>query len=202
MLGQKILVLFAHPNFHESRINRQLVEPLKALKHVTFHDLYEAYPNFYIDVKREQDLVLSHDIIVFMHPFYWYSTPAILKEWQDLVLAHGFAYGEKGTALHGKKLLSVLSTGGPEQAYQPEGRNRFTIKQLLAPFDQTAYLCGMEYLPPFVVHNTLHLSDADIKQHAKELERVMIGLSDYKIDHAKARQHPRLNTDIDGIMVN
>ncbi|MDF2690852.1 MAG: oxidoreductase [Gammaproteobacteria bacterium] len=183
MDGQKILVLFAHPNFQTSKINRQLVAALKMLAHVSFHDLYEAYPNLYIDVKREQDLLLAHDIIVFMHPFYWYSAPAILKEWQDMVLQHGFAYGETGKALQGKKLLSVISAGGSAEAYHPQGANRFSIKQLLSPFDQTAYLCGMEYLPPFVVHNTLHLSDAEIERHAKELEMLMITLGQGKMDN-------------------
>ena len=60
---------------------------------VRLHDLYEAYPDFLIDVEAEQALLLEHDVIVFQHPVYWYSSPAILKEWQDLVLEHGFAYG-------------------------------------------------------------------------------------------------------------
>ena len=51
---------------------------------VTFVDLYAEYPRFEIDVDREQARLLAHDVIVFQNPLFWYSTPAILKEWQDL----------------------------------------------------------------------------------------------------------------------
>ena len=130
---------------------------------------------------HEQDLLRTHELIVFQHPFYWYSSPAILKEWQDLVLEHGFAYGEAGTALHGKRLLSVLSAGGPAEAYTREGYNHFTVDELLTPFEQTARLCGMEYLPPLVVHNARALPDAEIARHAaayrQRLELLRDGLA-------------------------
>lgn len=129
-----------------------MMEAVQDLPGVTFRDLYEVYPDFHIEVPWEQDLLVAHDTIVWQHPFYWYSAPALLKEWQDVVLEHGFAYGEAGTALHGKRVMSALTTGGPEEAYQPTGYNRYTIRQLLAPFDQTARLCGMRYLEPFILH--------------------------------------------------
>ena len=163
----RILVLFAHPAYHRSRVQRALAEAVRDLDGVTFHDLYEEYWDFQLDVAHEQDLLRAHDLIVFQHPFYWYSSPAILKEWQDLVLEHGFAYGEEGTALQGKRLLSVLSAGGSMEAYGREGYNHFTVGELLAPFEQTARLCGMEYLPPFVVHNARGLNDQEINEHAR-----------------------------------
>jgi glutathione-regulated potassium-efflux system ancillary protein KefG len=109
----RVLILFAHPAPHKSRINRRLIESVKGLNNVTINDLYEEYPTFDIDVQHEQDLLLTHDIIVFQHPFYWYSSPAILKEWEDLVLEYGFAYGVGGTKLHGKLFLTAITTGAP-----------------------------------------------------------------------------------------
>ena len=177
-LPMRILVLFAHPAYHRSRVQRALADAVRDLDGVTFHDLYEEYWDFQLDVSREQDLLRAHDLIVFQHPFYWYSSPAILKEWQDLVLEHGFAYGEEGTALHGKRLLSVLSAGGPPEAYTREGYNHFTVGELLAPFEQTARLCGMEYLPPVVVHNARALSDAEIAHHAQAYRQRLESLRD------------------------
>ena len=133
-------------------MNRELAAAVQDLEGVTFHDLYEHYPDLHINVGREQALLREHQLIVLQHPFYWYSSPAIIKEWQDLVLEHGFAYGDHGTALRGKKLLTAITTGGPEEAYARSGFNHFSIRELLAPFEQTARLCGMEYLPPFVVY--------------------------------------------------
>ena len=62
------------------------------------------------------------------------------------MLESGWAYGTDGNKLHGKYLMSAISTGGAESFYHPKGRNRFTVEELLAPFNQTAHLCGMAYL--------------------------------------------------------
>jgi putative NADPH-quinone reductase len=106
---KRILLLFAHPAYHKSRVNRHLLAAAQQVEVVHIHDLYEEYPNFHIDVPREQNLLLEHDVVVFQHPFYWYSCPALLKEWLDLVLQHGFAYGDEATALHGKYLLTATT---------------------------------------------------------------------------------------------
>jgi glutathione-regulated potassium-efflux system ancillary protein KefG len=148
----KVLVLFAHPAIEKSRVNRHLANAAQQVEGVTFHDLYREYPDHVIDVEAEQKLLLEHDVIVFQHPFYWYSTPSIIKEWLDLVLEYGFAYGEEGDQLKGKAWVHALSTGGLESAYSKTGHNRFTIDEFLAPLKQSAYLCGMPFLVPFVVH--------------------------------------------------
>ncbi len=92
-MAKRVLILFAHPALQKSRVNRRLIAAVSNLENVTINDLYEEYPDFCVNVKREQDLLRSHDIIIFQHPFYWYSCPALLKEWEDLVLEYGFAYG-------------------------------------------------------------------------------------------------------------
>jgi glutathione-regulated potassium-efflux system ancillary protein KefG len=174
----KVLVLLAHPAIHRSRVNRALARAVVELPGVTIHDLYDAYPDFDVDAAREQALLTSHDAVVFQFPFYWYSTPAILKEWQDLVLEFNFAYGPSGKALQGRPLLCALSTGGPEGAYQASGHNRFSIRELLAPLEQTANLCGMPFLPPFVVHGSHRLSDTDIAAAAAEYRGTLEALRD------------------------
>lgn len=189
----RILILFAHPALEKSRVNRQLIRALQGLDDITLHDLYEQYPNFHINVKLEQDLLRSHDIIVFQHPFYWYSSPAILKEWQDLVLEHGFAYGQGGTALRGKKFLSAITTGGSEQAYRRQGHNYFTIRELLAPFEQTARLCGMDYLPPFVISGTHQLRQPELARHAADYQMVLTALRDGAVYWPALLQHKTLN---------
>jgi glutathione-regulated potassium-efflux system ancillary protein KefG len=169
-----VLILFAHPAPQRSRVNRALRRAVIDLPGVTFHDLYAAYPDFMIDVADEQALLLAHDVIIMQHPFYWYSAPAILKEWQDLVLQHGFAYGLGGKALAGKTLMSAISTGGHEASYDDSGMNRFAIHELLRPFEQTARLCGMSWLPPFIIHGTHAIEDDAIAESA-EAYRQLIG---------------------------
>ena len=179
----KVLILFAHPAFQKSRAQKHLVAATHSLDEVTFHDLYEAYPDFNIDVPHEQQLLRDHDLIVLQHPFYWYSCPALLKEWLDLVLEYGFAYGHQGTALEGKKMLTVITTGGSQDAYCSDGYNRFTIRQFLAPFEQTAVLCGMRYLPPYVVHG-MHsgIEENAMDQYAAAYRQLLIGLRDQTFD--------------------
>lgn len=147
-----VLILLAHPALERSRLNRRLADAVRGITGVTVHDLYEAYPDLAIDVEREQSLLLAHDTVVFQHPMLWYSTPAILKEWQDLVLTHGWAYGAAGRALEGKRMLCALTTGAQAEAYGPLGHNGYTIDELLRPIEQTARLCRMRWLPPAVTH--------------------------------------------------
>ncbi len=196
----RILVLFAHPALEKSRVHRQLAAAIRSLPGVTFHDLYEAYPDFDVDVPRERGLLLAHDLVIVQHPFYWYSTPALVKQWEDLVLEHGWAYGTGGTALRGKRWLSAISTGGREEAYQHEGHNRFTIRELLAPLEQTARLCGMDFLPPFVVHGTHRLTSTDIAAAAVEYRAVVEALRDDRLDLAAARQLPRINSHLAAVV--
>ena len=153
-MANRILILFAHPLFEKSNANDVLVRNIPESPNITFHDLYQEYPEFDIDIKREQELLYNHDIIIWHHPMYWYSCPPLLKQWIDIVLEHGWAYGREGYALKGKLLLQAITTGGRKENYRPTGKDLYTIPQLLEPFSLTAKECRMHYLPPFVVHGT------------------------------------------------
>ena len=181
----KILVLFAHPKLSGSVAHRAMNRATAGLEGVTFHDLYGAYPDFGIDVAREQALLLAHDVIVLQHPFYWYSCPAILKEWLDLVLELHWAYGAGGDKLSGKFLMTATTTGGAEEAYTSGGRNRFPVRDLLAPFNQTAYLCGMGWLEPFVIHEGRKLTPERLTKRAEDWRDLLVGLRDGRMDPLK-----------------
>jgi glutathione-regulated potassium-efflux system ancillary protein KefG len=196
----KVLILLAHPAFERSRVNRALMAAARGRAGVTLHDLYEEYPDLQIDVAREQAQLLAHDLFIFQHPFYWYSTPAILKEWQDLVLEHNWAYGAKGKALAGKVTFNALSAGGPETAYRAGGYNGFTIRQLLAPYEATAALCHMTYLAPFVVHESLRMTLSDVEPHARDYARLLDGLVADRLDLSRAAAAARLNADLDALL--
>jgi glutathione-regulated potassium-efflux system ancillary protein KefG len=160
-MGNKILILFAHPRYEKSLNNALLVKNIPDSPDIIFHDLYEKYPDFNIDIAFEKRLLEDHSIIIWQHPFYWYSAPPLLKQWIDMVLEFGWAYGPGGTALKGKFIFNVITAGGQRSAYTNEGYNRFTLGELLSPFNQTAALCKMIYLPPFALHGTHRLTKAD-----------------------------------------
>ncbi len=171
MVQRRVLILLAHPALHRSRINLAMLEAIQDLPQVTVRDLYEEYPEYHIEVSEEQRLLTEHEVYVWQHPFYWYSAPALLKEWMDVVLEYGFAYGEGGTALRGRKILNALTTGGTEGDYQRGGDNHFTMAELLAPMTQTARLCGMEYLDPFILHGVGRFSNAEITAGAERYRK-------------------------------
>jgi len=165
---KSVLVIFAHPAFHRSRTNRALVAVARGTEGVTVHDLYETYPDFLVDVRAEQRRLEEHDVIVLQHPFFWYSSPALVKEWLDLVLQYRWAFGEGGTALRGKILAHAISAAGPQEAYRREGSNHFTVRELLAPYEQTARLCGMGYAEVFAVHGANHLDEAALVDASRQ----------------------------------
>jgi glutathione-regulated potassium-efflux system ancillary protein KefG len=199
-----VLVLFAHPALEKSRVNRALVETVPALAgrlpRLTFHDLYEAYPDFGVDVAREQALLAAHDVVVLHHPFYWYSAPPLVKQWEDLVLEHGWAYGARGRMLDGKRLLSVVTLGGGASAYRPEGYNRFTVRQLLAPIEQMARLCRMQYLPPWVVYGTHRMQGAEVARAARRYAALLTRLHDDRLDLAALAGEELCNGLLDPVL--
>jgi glutathione-regulated potassium-efflux system ancillary protein KefG len=178
----RVLVLFAHPALEKSRVHRAMLSRIPQDPRLRVNDLYEAYPRLDIDVPREQDLLTAHDTVVFQFPFYWYSTPPMLKQWQDLVLLHGWAYGSTGNALEGKSLICAVSTGGGEGSYEPEGYNRHTVRELLAPIEQTAALCKMRFLPPWVVYGTHRLGAEPLGEAGAQFGVLLEGLLNDRID--------------------
>jgi glutathione-regulated potassium-efflux system ancillary protein KefG len=176
-MGQ-VLVIFAHPAFQRSRANRALLRAASTTEGVTVHDLYETYPDFLIDVRDEQQLLEKHDAVVLQHPFFWYSSPALIKEWLDLVLEYRWAYGEGGDALRGKILAQAITAGGPLNAYRREGPNHFTVRELLAPYEQTARLCGMGYAEAYAVHGVNHLDEAALAEAARGYQSWLEALRD------------------------
>lgn len=174
----KILVVFAHPLLEKSRVHRELLMAIHHLHGVTLNDLYEQYPDFNIDVQREQQLLLEHNVIVWQHPFYWYSAPAMLKQWQDLVLEHGWAYGRTGKALKGKVVFNAFSSGGGMPSYQTTGFQRHTVHELLIPYERTAFLCSMRYWPPFWIPGSHLLDHSQIQQYAQQYKALLEHIRD------------------------
>jgi glutathione-regulated potassium-efflux system ancillary protein KefF len=191
-----VVVITAHPQMQHSRINRGMLRAARALPArrnapgVVVRDLYALYPDYLIDVEAEQALLASAQLVVWQHPIHWYSMPPLMKLWLDDVLAFGWAYGPGGTALRGKDLWLVATTGGPEDSYRPDSYNRYFFDDFLPPYQQTANLCGMRFLPPLIFHGAHRAEKAEIDAHLAvfadrlstyprwpELDQLLYGLS-------------------------
>jgi len=163
---KNILLLYCHPSPHKSRYNRRLQEVARKVPNIKIRDLYDLYPSMHVDEKAEQEALVEADVLVLQFPIYWFSAPALLKEWMDVVLQNGFAYGEGGTALKGKKTMIAASTGAPISAYQPGATHGAKIEHFLLPFRMTAEFCGMDVGPAFVTHGAHALEYDDINARA------------------------------------
>jgi len=170
-VDSNILVLVAHPQKEQSRVNRQLELAARAVAakgpgSVVVRDLYALYPDYLIDVAAEQAALSKAQLLVWQLPVHWYGPTPLLKLWMAEVLAFGWAYGPSGEALRGKDLWLVASTGGPEDSYHPASYNRYFFDAFMPPLEQTAALCGMRFLPPLVLHGAHRAGDAEVQSHA------------------------------------
>ncbi|WP_435237376.1 NAD(P)H-dependent oxidoreductase [Psychromonas sp. PT13] len=183
MQKNKVLVLYAHPSQHRSEVNHPLFNVSRQIEGVTAVDLYGEYPSYNIDISKEQQRLLDHEVIIFQFPLFWYSTPAILKEWQDLVLEYGFAYGDGADALKDKVFMCVLSAGGKEEAYQSNGYLHYTIEELLRPLEQMANLSSMKYLNPFVLFGSRTAKEEGrLEPHLIQWKKLIVALTEGHID--------------------
>jgi glutathione-regulated potassium-efflux system ancillary protein KefF len=163
-----IRLIYAHPYPQRSRANRALVDAVRDLPEVSISSLYDAYPDFSIDVEAEQRALREAHTIVWQHPLYWYSVPALLKLWFDKVLAYGFAYGEGAQALRGKRCQWVVTAGGDHLAFSPRGVHGHAFDAFVPAIAQTARFCGMLWQPPLVVHGARRIDPQQLDACARD----------------------------------
>jgi glutathione-regulated potassium-efflux system ancillary protein KefF len=157
-----IRVLVAHPYPDRSRANRAFMRAIEGLDGVELCSLYDRYPDFSIDVEREQEALVAAKAVVWQHPIYWYSVPALLKLWFERVLALGFAFGPGGTQLQGKHCLWVTTTGAHAEAYAPGAMHGHRFEAFVPMVSQTARFCGMHWHEPIILHGAHRISDEEL----------------------------------------
>jgi glutathione-regulated potassium-efflux system ancillary protein KefF len=169
-------LIFAHPYPTRSRANRVLLDAVRDLPDLEIHALYDRYPDFDIDVEEEQRALATASVVVWQHPMYWYSTPGLLKHWFDRVLTRGWAYGG-GTALAGKRCLWVVTTGGDDDAFRPDGMHGHAFEAFVPHVKQTARFCGMRWEEPLVLRGAHHVGDDALvaagEAYRERLERLV-----------------------------
>ncbi|MGI9219585.1 MAG: NAD(P)H-dependent oxidoreductase [Woeseiaceae bacterium] len=179
----RLLVYYAHPGQNYSQVNRHMAQTAANVDGITFVDLYSDYPRFDINVVTEQERLLNHDVILFQFPLFWYSTPSILKEWQDIVLEHGFAYGADGDKLAGKTMMAAITAAGPDDAYSSGGYQHYPLRDFLRPLEQTARLCEMQFAAPLVLYGALSApSTGEVEPHVDAYRRLLEAIRDDRYD--------------------
>jgi glutathione-regulated potassium-efflux system ancillary protein KefF len=172
-----ILVLYAHPHHERSIAQRALLSGIDGLPGVEIHRLYDRYPDFAIDAAAERARLASAHTLVWQHPLYWYAAPALLKLWFEVVLTRGWAWGEGATALAGKHVLWVTSTGAPEDGYRADGLHGHALHEFASVLRQTARFCGMTWEEPLVVHGAHRIDAAALADAARRYRERLVELA-------------------------
>lgn len=181
-MNNKILILYAHEHHDSCTINKPMVEATTGMGGITLVDLYREYPDFNIDQALEIQRLFDHDIIIFQFPMHWFSTPAILKEYQDRVILAQHAYGPEGKAFVGKYFFCATSTGGAEDTFGTGSRNNYTVADFLRAQEQTMRATGMTCLPPYVIYGAASVIDEDrLKPHVDGWIKLLLEMRDGKL---------------------
>ncbi len=180
----RTLVIVSHPDIQGSGSQQFLKESLPTTSDVTFHHLEACYPDGVIDIRAEQTLLREHDRIIFQFPFYWYSSPAMLKQWQDEVLTESFAFGSH-KALAGKSFGLVVVIGNRESEYQAGGREGYSFSSLTLPFQAMANKVSMQFLKPLGIFQFQYMDEVAKQQLLIRYQQYLV-LAD--IDSLKERE--------------
>jgi glutathione-regulated potassium-efflux system ancillary protein KefF len=164
-----IVVVHAHPYPSRSRAGASLVQAIGDVPSIEIRTLYSLYPDFDIDAAAERAALERARLVVWLHPMYWYSVPALLKHWFDHVLIKGWAHGDGARALAGKDCLWVTTTGGGEDAFTASGRHRHPFEAFEPPMRQTAQYCGMNWLAPIAVRGSHEVTAEALREAAAGL---------------------------------
>lgn len=164
----KALILYAHPEPKRSVANRALLKVVRSLDNVTVRDLYAYYPDFFINVHREHQMLREHDIIIFQFPIHTYSCPALMKEWIDRVLNLQFTGSLGASELVGKHFRLVVTAGATEASYQTGGVVGYSLDEILLPFKIMAKACGMTWISPLIIYRARRVEGTELEQHALE----------------------------------
>ncbi|EXJ23476.1 NAD(P)H oxidoreductase [Alkalibacterium sp. AK22] len=159
----KTLIIISHPEVDQSSSQQFLIQSISDTMrtNVTVHILEKTYPDGKIDSAYEQALLKKHDRILFQFPFYWYSSPPLLKKWQDEVLTEHFAFGYRGDKLAGKELGLVLSIGIAEKEYQTGGQEGYSISELTKPYQALARKTKMSFIRPLSIFQFAYQSEQE-----------------------------------------
>lgn len=184
-MSRTILVLYAHPRPERSVVNRRLKRVAEGISGVTVADLYAEYPTFDINVLREQERADAHDVLIFQHPVYWFSSPSLVKEWVDRVVTFGWALEKE--ALRGKIYLHAVSTAASHGVFAKEVTGRAALRAHFSSFETMAGLCGMRYLPPFSLFREIEDESRKdrLDYHAAAYATLLRDLRDEKLDLAQ-----------------
>jgi putative NADPH-quinone reductase len=177
----RTLVLLFHPDMSRSRANRALANAAASLPGTEIRDMHAIFPDGRItmmgDAEGEARHLLAADRIVLQFPIQWYSTPALLKAWQDAVLTRMYYVhaASEGDKLIGTPLMIAATAGNTPTAYSAVGMNGFTMIDILTPLKATAHRCGLPLADPFILYEADKLDEYALAHASASYQQTLKG---------------------------
>ncbi|MBU0548100.1 MAG: NAD(P)H-dependent oxidoreductase [Candidatus Omnitrophica bacterium] len=189
----KYLIIYAHPN--PKSFNHAIKEIVgenlrKAGNNFETRDLYgigfspELSNNDFVawqrgqalvDINREQDYIRNSDILIFIHPIWWFNMPAILKGYIDRVFSYGFAYNVNENGPYGlltdKKAILINTTGSAEENYIKYGYKEALRKTIE---DGTFGFCGLKIIMHKYFYAVPYVTDQARQKMLEELQGISL----------------------------
>ncbi len=185
------VILYAHPNpksFNhaikevvESWLKERSIEyKTRDLYSINFQPILKAEDfitiqkgDYLPDVKQEQEIIKNSDMLIVVHPIWWYSMPAILKGYIDRVFAYGFAYAEIDGKIKGlltdKKVIIFNTLGESKEICEGSGICQCIKKTIDGIFE----FCGMKVLEHKFFFSVPYVTDKERKDMLNEVKSIL-----------------------------
>ena len=189
----KVLIVFTHPN--SNSFNHALLDKISAGLKQSGHEIKvkNLYQEKFDPVLNTEDLTQLHsgekpariakeqkellwaEGLVFIYPLWWFTPPAMLKGWFDVVLSNGVAFeyssaGAKGLLKH-KKALVMITAGANEEYFVENDSLEMSYRPIT---DGTLGFCGIENVTQKIYYDIVNRSDEERAEILKEAEKLGI----------------------------
>ncbi len=181
----KVYAIFANDNNSGTtyKLFKQAIDSLQATNHEidTLH-LYDKkleIPFFHHDrahlesfqfYQENKQRFLSADALLLVFPLYWYSVPAIMKAWLDLINAWAYKY-ESGTCakpLHKIKQAIILYSSLQSKEHLSQNLHNPVEQQL----SETCRFIGIPNVAIYSIDQVANLSEQDLIKHLEEIAKI------------------------------
>ncbi len=168
--NMKTLIVVAHPNLNDSKVNASWVKELtKYPEEFYVHNLYDAEEQGEFNILEEQKLVEKYDKLILQFPIYWFNCPPLMKKWLDEVFLAGWAYGDNNR-MKNRVVGLIITAGIKENSYERFGKYKYTLQEILLPFQVTFNYMEANYKGFYAFYGAEHEStNSRIKNSLPEM---------------------------------